>query len=206
MLDLTEDEEGIRLHLLFEGYKEGVAADVQRTKDIAARFAGRDIGPGPTMEYWRDRRRSADRYKAEALGRPRSVRWDRWGGRSFDYLHIAMPISKVLDYRKRCDQIMEGTGVRVSEYSLWSRPELFSMLLRADTGDMATFRDNMGQVVEQVLTLAQDMGGIMEYCHGVGVKLNHLLARELGVSHDVIREMKQTLDPANIMNPGKLGL
>ena len=28
LLDLTEDEEGIRLHLLFEGYKEGVAADV----------------------------------------------------------------------------------------------------------------------------------------------------------------------------------
>ena len=57
-----------------------------------------------------------------------------------------------------------------------------------------------------MLTLAQDMGGIMEYCHGVGVKLNHLLARELGVSHDVIRDLKQTLDPANIMNPGKLGL
>ena len=206
LLDLTEDEAGIRLHLLFEGYREGVAADVQRAKDIAARFGGSDIGPGPTMEYWRDRRQSADRYKAEALGQPRSVRWNRWGGRSFDYLHMAMPISKVLDYRRRCDQIMDGTGVMVSEYSLWSRPELFSMLLRADTDDMEKFRDNLGRVVEQVLTLAQDMGGIMEYCHGVGVKLNHLLARELGVSHDVIREMKQTLDPANIMNPGKLGL
>jgi alkyldihydroxyacetonephosphate synthase len=50
------------------------------------------------------------------------------------------------------------------------------------------------------------MGGIMEYCHGVGVKLNHLLARELGVGHDVIRQLKQTLDPNNIMNPGKLGM
>jgi alkyldihydroxyacetonephosphate synthase len=206
LLDLTEDDDGIRLHLLFEGYREGVAADVQRSQDIATRFGGQDIGPGPTMEYWRNRRQSADRYKAEALGQPRSVRWNRWGGRSFDYLHLALPISKVLDYRKRCDQIMEGTGVRVSEYSLWSRPELFSMLLRADSHDTEKFRDNLGQVVEQVLTLAQDMGGIMEYCHGVGVKLNHLLARELGVGHDVIRELKQTLDPANIMNPGKLGL
>jgi alkyldihydroxyacetonephosphate synthase len=50
------------------------------------------------------------------------------------------------------------------------------------------------------------MGGVMEYCHGVGVKLNHLLAREMGVGHDVVRAFKQALDPANIMNPGKLGL
>ena len=206
LLDLTEDEDSIRLHLLFEGYREGVAADEQRAKQICVQTGGQDIGPGPTMEYWRDRRQSAVRYKAEALGRPRKVRWSRWGGRNFDYLHMALPVSKVLDYRKRCDLIMAGTGVKVAEYSLWSRPELFSMMLRPDTGDGVRFRANLAEVVEQVLTLAQDMGGIMEYCHGVGVKLNHLLARELGVGHDVIRDLKQTLDPANIMNPGKLGL
>ena len=206
LLDLTEDEAGIRLHLLFEGYREGVAADEQRAKQICVQTGGQDIGPGPTMEYWRDRRQSAVRYKAEALGRPRKVRWNRWGGRNFDYLHMALPVSKVLDYRKRCDLIMAGTGVKVAEYSLWSRPELFSMMLRPDAGSEVRFRANLAEVVEQVLTLAQDMGGIMEYCHGVGVKLNHLLARELGVSHDVIRDLKQTLDPANIMNPGKLGL
>jgi FAD/FMN-containing dehydrogenase len=50
------------------------------------------------------------------------------------------------------------------------------------------------------------MGGIMEYCHGVGVKLNHLLAREMGAGQEVVRTMKQALDPNNIMNPGKLDL
>ena len=46
----------------------------------------------------------------------------------------------------------------------------------------------------------------MEYCHGVGMKLNHLLAREMGVGHDVMRQLKDLLDPAGIMNPGKFGL
>jgi alkyldihydroxyacetonephosphate synthase len=50
------------------------------------------------------------------------------------------------------------------------------------------------------------MGGTMEYCHGVGVKLGYLLAREMGVGHDVLRALKRALDPGNIMNPGKLGL
>ena len=98
---------------------------------------------------------------------------------------------------------MAKSGARVVEYAIWSRPELFSMLIVPDTD---TSRERLGETVEQVLKLAQDMGGVMEYCHGVGVKLNHLLAREMGVGQDVVRALKLALDPNNIMNPGKLGL
>ena len=206
LLDLTEEEDGIQLHLLFEGYREGVAAQEHRSVRVCAQFGGRAIGPEPTMTYWRDRHQSALNYKRTALGRPRRDRWDRSQWRGFDYLHLALPISKVLEYRKRCDRLMAGSGVRTVEYAIWSRPELFSMLMVADSEADGDFRDNLARVAEQVLKLAQDMGGVMEYCHGVGVKLNHLLARELGAGHDVIRDLKQTLDPANIMNPGKLGL
>ena len=101
---------------------------------------------------------------------------------------------------------MEGTGVKVGEYAIWSRPELFSMLLEPADGAREDFRENLAVVVDKVLTLSQDMGGTMEYCHGVGVKLNHLLAREMGAGHQVLQTIKQALDPANIMNPGKLGL
>jgi alkyldihydroxyacetonephosphate synthase len=206
LLDLSEEDDSIHLYLLFEGYKEGIVAQEQRSMQICSHFGGRAVGPGPAKDYWRQRHESGESYKRSALGRPRQVRWDRRGGHGFDYLHMALPISRVLEYRRRCQEIMAGSGVRVAEYSIWSRPELFSMLLGPEPGAAADFRDNLARVVEQVLTLAQDMGGVMEYCHGVGVKLNHLLARELGVGHDVIRELKGALDPANIMNPGKLGL
>jgi len=96
--------------------------------------------------------------------------------------------------------------VRVVEYAIWSRPELFSMMVVPQEDGNDEFREDFGNAVERVLTLAQDMGGVMEYCHGVGIKLNHLLSREMGVGHDVIRQWKQTLDPANILNPGKLGM
>ena len=92
------------------------------------------------------------------------------------------------------------------EYAIWSRPELFSMMVVPAQGREERYRENLGHVVEQVLTLAQDMGGAMEYCHGIGVKLNHLVARERGAGQEVVRSLKLALDPANIMNPGKLGL
>ena len=80
------------------------------------------------------------------------------------------------------------------------------MLIVTESGVTANSREQLSQAVEQVLKLAQDMGGIMEYCHGVGVKLNHLLAREMGVGQEIVQSIKKALDPNNIMNPGKLGL
>ena len=70
----------------------------------------------------------------------------------------------------------------------------------------AAVRANLAAGVDEVLTLAQDMGGIMEYCHGVGIKLQHLLGRELGASREALQSIKGALDPAGIMNPGKLAL
>ena len=208
LLDLTEEDGEVRMFLLFEGYREGVEARHRRAMSICAQFGGRDIGPAPTLDYWEGRHDSGYRYLRNALGRPREERWNRQWGRSFDYLHMALPVSRVLDYRTQCQDILERRGVRVVEYAIWSRPELFSMMVVPEdtSGDEEECRRNLAEAVEEVLTLAQDMGGVMEYCHGVGMKLNHLLAREMGVGHDLLRELKQTLDPANIMNPGKLGL
>ena len=206
LLDLTEEDDGIQLHLLFEGFQEGVAAEEQRSMEVCAQLGGRSLGSEPTLLYWRDRHQSGRDYKLNALGKPRQVRWNRTGWRGFDYLHLGLPISQVLEYRRGSEKILARYGVRVVEYAIWSRPELFSMLIVADPDSDNNYRDKLSQAVEEVLRLAQDMGGIMEYCHGVGIKLNHLLAREMGIGHDVIRTIKQALDPENIMNPGKLGL
>ena len=208
LLDMAEEDDGVRLQLLFEGFKECEAAQHQRSIKVLTEMGGRPLGPEPTKAFWRVRHRSGDNYKRTSLGKPRKEKWQRRAGRNFDYLHMALPISRVLEYRRRCQEIMEGTGVRVTEYAIWSRPELYSMLVAPDIDNGAgdDFRENLAAVVEKVLTLSQDMGGTMEYCHGVGVKLNHLLAREMGAGHDVMRRIKQALDPANIMNPGKLGL
>jgi alkyldihydroxyacetonephosphate synthase len=46
----------------------------------------------------------------------------------------------------------------------------------------------------------------MEYCHGVGLRLAHLMASELGAGLEALRRIKGALDPDGILNPGKLGL
>ena len=214
LLDLTEDSEGIMLHLLFEGYREGVDAARQRTVAVCAAAGGWAAGPEPTLAYWRHRHDSARNYRRTALGRPRAERWQRQWGRTFDYLHMSLPADRVLEYRRRADALLQARKIKVVEYCLWSRPEFFSMLVVPDGDDRVAGRDgydaavraNLAAGVDEVLTLAQDMGGIMEYCHGVGIKLQHLLGRELGASREALQSIKGALDPAGIMNPGKLAL
>ncbi|MGE5818675.1 MAG: FAD-linked oxidase C-terminal domain-containing protein [Deltaproteobacteria bacterium] len=46
----------------------------------------------------------------------------------------------------------------------------------------------------------------MEYTHGVGVKLASLMEAEHGYGLNVMRQLKKTLDPNNILNPGKMDL
>ena len=59
---------------------------------------------------------------------------------------------------------------------------------------------------EAIQSLTLDHGGSIAHHHGVGVFRNPWLARELGVGLDILQAIKDTLDPGNLMNPGKLGL
>ena len=123
-----------------------------------------------------------------------------------DYLHVALPVSQVLEYRRRCQKILADRSVVVREWSLWGRPEFLSFLIVEEDGAEQRTSVSMADTVDEVLTLAQEMGGTMEYCHGVGIKLAHLMEREMGAGITVFRRLKGTLDPNNILNPGKLGI
>ena len=142
LVDLTEEDNGIIFHLLFEGFQEGVAANEERALRVCSQFGGRMLGPNPTTTYWETRRQSAESYKVSALGKPRSARWNQWRSRRVsDYLHLGLPISQVLEYRRHCDKIMAKAKLRVTEYAIWSRPEMFSMLIVPESGTIANSKE-----------------------------------------------------------------
>jgi alkyldihydroxyacetonephosphate synthase len=49
-------------------------------------------------------------------------------------------------------------------------------------------------------------GGNLSHHHGVGLNRSRFMAEALGPALDVLAALKQALDPAGILNPGKLGL
>ncbi|HLX87547.1 MAG TPA: FAD-binding oxidoreductase [Acidimicrobiales bacterium] len=59
---------------------------------------------------------------------------------------------------------------------------------------------------DAVMDIVRDGGGALSHHHGIGLNRGRFMADALGGSFDVLRAVKQALDPRGILNPGKLGL
>ena len=57
---------------------------------------------------------------------------------------------------------------------------------------------------DRMVTRAIAMEGTCTGEHGVGTGKQHCLEQEFGDALDIMRDLKRTLDPLNIMNPGKI--
>jgi FAD/FMN-containing dehydrogenase len=199
---LIERYPGVSLYLGCEGFRELVEAQRGRAVAICLQHAGKDLGEAAARAFWDSRHRTAERFQQERLQNlPHGV-LDTRPEASFDYIHIALPTSQVLPYREQALDLCQHRGVTVTQCGIWTRPELFSMALHNPSGRVEILADT----VDRLLELAQDAGGSMEYCHGVGVRLAHLLERELGTGTTILRALKRSLDPGFVVNPGKLGL
>lgn len=195
--------EGGELYLGFEGPAEVVDAQAKRALQICDAHQGERMPDEDAQDFWETRHAVAERFAAtrDAEGKAPYLQ-EQGDGPLIDYLHVAIPASKVLDFRAQAMQVAYDNGVQVRECGLWNRPELFSMVLVDPTGQAGL----LSRAVDRVLMLAQDAGGSMEYCHGVGLRLGHLMGREHGEGLELLRRLKCAIDPLGIMNPGKLGL
>ncbi len=199
--DFSEQEGKALLNLIFEGTEEETALQEKLATVISQEFSGTSLGPKNAREFWEKRHDIAERFsQRRQAGESYPPKW------RFEFIHVSIPASKVLDYRKKAMDLLAKIGVEVGESGLWNQPELFSMVLEAKTDDMLEAGRALSRAVDLLLRLAQDYGGSMEYCHGVGLRLAHLMKREHGYGLEVMRKIKRALDPNGILNPGKLAL
>lgn len=206
MLDFGDDEDkhdpGALLYLMFEGNGEVIAAEEALASRICSFHGGREMRRQEPEQFWLERHEIARRFI-------RNRRQRRERGRDGvyrDWIHVALPASKVLTFKRAAQEVIDRNGVRLQESGLWVQPELFSMRLGAEDRGLANAQLALEETIEELLRLAQQLGGSMEYTHGVGIKLAPLMREEHGYGLEIMRQMKIALDPNNILNPGKLAL
>ncbi|GFE64887.1 FAD-binding oxidoreductase [Litoreibacter roseus] len=115
---------------------------------------------------------------------------------------IAVPLDKVAAFEEQIKPRLgeidpEATSITVSHlgdgnvhYTVWP------------TGNSPDLADRIMEAVEDV---ALDLGGTFSAEHGIGLsKLNSMKRRKNDVALDIMRAVKQAIDPDNIMNPGKV--
>lgn len=206
LLDFGDDEDkhdpGAVLYLIFEGNRELVETEQRLAAAVCKAHGAKGLNRAEPEQFWRERHEIARRFANNRQQRRERGR----DGIYRDWIHVALPGSKVLPFREHAQEIIRHRRVRLQESGLWVHPELFSMRLGAEDKKGFDAQLALEDTVEELLRLVQQMGGSMEYTHGVGVKLAPLMAEEHGYGLEVMKQIKKRLDPNNIMNPGKMGL
>jgi FAD/FMN-containing dehydrogenase len=195
-----------QLRLVFDGLTGEVAAQCDEATTIAQYFGGSAILQDELQEYWENRHAIADRWARDPELREGHWLETPYGKSQFDFLHMAIPASKLLEFREQAFSCMQEHGVFLCEEGVWIWPECYALVLycrQTQENNAALF---MGNATEAIYRLAQDLGGSIEYVHGIGVRLGHLMEHELGSGLHALRALKTAFDPDGVMNPGKLGL
>ncbi|NVM28638.1 MAG: FAD-binding oxidoreductase [Candidatus Helarchaeota archaeon] len=119
-------------------------------------------------------------------------------------LDIAVPPSKIIDFLKKAKAISQ-------EYSVIpiTMGHIFDGNVHLISAQNVT-EENLAKIKEyqeKILDVVYSLGGTITAEHGVGLWKQHFLEKEYGTATmDVMKKIKQTLDPNNIMNPSKMGV
>lgn len=194
------------LRLVFDGLAGEVEAQRTEAARIARDFNGSEIAQDEVLDYWNNRHAVADRWAQNSELREGAWLQTPFGKSQFDFLHMAIPTSRLLDFREQAINSLQKHEVFLCEEGVWIWPECYALVLYCRQTPENDAAARMHEATEEIYRLAQDCGGSIEYVHGVGVRLRHLMARELGNGMQALHALKDAFDPERIMNPGKLGL
>ncbi|MEM2213347.1 MAG: FAD-linked oxidase C-terminal domain-containing protein [Candidatus Nezhaarchaeales archaeon] len=181
-----------------DGAKESVLNEIDRSTEACRKWGGRDIvwtdDPTRSMALWRARKAlvpSLARLKA-----------------GYTIIPLAedpgLPISQIADTIKECQRIGEKYGIGLTFFGHLGDGNLHPVMLIDPTDP-----EQWGKVVkveEEIINVLLRRRGVLSAEHGIGVVKSPFVGRTLGLGLEVMRRIKQALDPNNILNPGKMGL
>jgi FAD/FMN-containing dehydrogenase len=120
---------------------------------------------------------------------------------------VAVPVSRVADFivtaTRACEEALPG--VRVCAFGHFGDGNIHFNLSQPVAMEKATFLSQWEQFNRIVHDIVHAMNGSISAEHGVGlIKRDELVLYKDPVALDLMRTLKKTLDPQNILNPGKV--
>lgn len=182
------------LMLEFHGSESGVAEQAERVGEIVAEFGGSDFKwstkPEERNALWKMRHNGL--YAALTL-KP---------GASAMATDICVPISRLAEAVTETAADIAASSIPGPILGHVGDGNFHSTLLvePGNAAELKEAQDLSHRMAERALRL----GGTVTGEHGVGVGKMKYMQQEHGEAWQVMADIKRTLDPTNIMNPGKV--
>ncbi len=185
------------LLLAFDGDTTKVDYEDKKCQEICNQFKGVDWGEGPSKRWWEHR---FDMYYP--------TKFTTGGYAIGDTIDIVATYDKLENVYIAMKEAMEVHDAFVmSHFShMYENGGSIYMIFFSSQPDAETAWATYKKIWDDGVAACLREGGTMSHQHGVGLSRSTYTEDELGSSFSVLKEIKQTLDPKGIMNPGKLGL
>ena len=177
---------------------------LQRPLDDALREAIKSFGVGiqefattadaeAAEEWWKLRKNISDAQKREGI----SIKHD-----------ISVPVSRVAEFIERADAALHATwpGVRIVAFGHMGDGNIHYNVSLPDAAQNEAFiEQHEGAVNRLVYGVVRELGGSISAEHGLGqLKRDTIRDYKDPLELELMRSIKQVLDPHGLMNPGKV--
>ncbi len=192
------DEVGCMLFIQVDGQKATVQDQMEQISEIANRH--NQIG----MEWTDDAQEMAKIWAARSglvAALSKVVRGERLIPLVEDF---GVPISKIPDVITEVQKVGEKHGFRIASFGHVGDGNIHAVLL-LDARKKEHWEKGR-EIAKDFIDVTLKLDGTLTAEHGTGMAKSPYMVEELGVGQDIMRTIKQALDPNGILNPGKMGV
>lgn len=172
-------------------------AELSVLDDLLDARSGRSLGPAP-VEAWMDRRfdfSTVENLLAEPGGYAETVEVAHtWSGIAELYTALKTALAPLAD-----EVLAHFSHVYTQGTSMY-------VILLGRAADDREAVERLRSIWTTAMEVCLEHGAELSHHHGGGLARSAYAARSLGSAHLVLQRIKAALDPAGILNPGKLGL
>jgi alkyldihydroxyacetonephosphate synthase len=194
-------EKGAYMVIGFDGFRDIAQAQEQRALDICRSLGGKDMGEEAGWHWWTHR---YDFYfPSKTLDLP-------WMFGTMDTLCTFDKMENLYWTKKRTleeryAQYKLQYIAHLSHWFPWGVMVYDRFIIEEPPWDWQDALALHNEVWNVAVRTSIACGGILNEHHGVGLKLARLIREQYGPTFQVLEGLKQSLDPHNILNPGKMG-
>ncbi|MFO1412689.1 MAG: FAD-linked oxidase C-terminal domain-containing protein [Burkholderiales bacterium] len=178
----------------FHGTQEGVAEQARQMQEIARDHGGRDFvwstRPEERTRLWQARH---DAYFACLALRP---------GSRMIATDVCVPISRLTECILATQEDIAKASMPIPLFGHVGDGNFHLMILVMPDSDADV--QEAWDLNTRLVRRALAMGGTCTGEHGIGLGKREFLVEEFGGAVDVMKQLKATLDPHNLLNPGKV--
>lgn len=185
------------MFLGFEGRERVARAEYVEAMEICTQAGAEPIGAAP-VEAWMARRYDFSTIE-NLLAEP--------GGLA-ETIEIAHFWDRILEtYHELKEALAPFADEVLGHFShVYAHGTSLYIILLGRAADDARAEQMLLEVWDTAMTICLKHGAVISHHHGAGLARQPYVNDALGTSHIVLQRIKDALDPAGIMNPGKLGL